>query len=121
MSNFIPKWAVAAFSILWLAVIIDREILEADSRQMGINAPSVEAEIKNCNNAASKQRYECTESAILAHQRKTFIDAIGLGILMFGPPIGLWLLANWLDHASFGGYRVRPGRRPPSIKKWRVR
>jgi len=120
MRNFIPKWAVAAFSILWLAVIIDREILEADSNQMGIKAPVVEAEIKNCTSTDVHQRYECTENAILANQRSTFVKAIGLGFLMFGPPIALWLLSGWLDRFSFGG-GYKPDRRPPPISRWRVR
>ena len=114
MSNILMKWLVVTVSILWAAVVIDRAVIEPDTS----DTPVVEAG-KNCTSEDMHQRYECAESAILSHQREKFVRYIGIGFLLFGPPIGLWLGVNRLFRATVTN--LRPDRRPPSISKWRVR
>jgi hypothetical protein len=114
MSNNMMKWMVLAISILWAAVVIDRAVIEAGPD----DTPVVEAG-KNCTSEDMHQRYECTEGVILAKQRAKFIRYIGVGLLLFGPPIALWMGVNRLSRNNVKS--LRPGRRPPSIAKWRVR
>ena len=114
MSNNMMKYLVLAISILWAVVVLDRAVIEADPS----DALVIEAG-KNCTNEDMHQRYECAEAAILANQRAKFIRYIGLGLLLFGPPIGLWMVTKRLTSTSVKN--LRPDRRPPSIKKWRVR
>ena len=114
MSNNMMKWMVLAISILWAAVVIDRAVIEAGPE----NTPVIEAG-KNCTSEDMHQRYECAEGAILATQRAKFIRYIGLGLLLLGPPIGLWMGVQRLSRTNVKN--LRPDRRPPSIKKWRVR
>jgi hypothetical protein len=114
MSNNLMKWFVLAISILWAALVIDRAVIDEDPSA----TPLLDAG-KNCTSEDMHQRYECTEAAILATQRTKFIRYSGLGLLAFGPPIGLWMLTQRLSRSS--GPDLRPGRRRPSIQKWRVR
>ena len=114
MSNILLKYTVLAISILWIAGVIDRAVIEQDP-----GASSVVEAGRNCTSEDMHQRYECTEAAILAHQREKFVRYIGLGSLLFGPPLGLWLVTRRLSRASVSN--LRPDRRPPSISKWRVR
>jgi hypothetical protein len=114
MSNIVMKWLVILASILWAVIVIDRAVIEPDSG----DTPVIEAG-KNCTSEDMHQRYECTEAAILTHQREKFVRFIGVGLLLFGPPIGLWLGMNRLTRASVTS--LRPDRRPPPISKWRVR
>jgi hypothetical protein len=116
MSNILMKWLVIAASILWAAIVIDRAVIEPGTDD---NATPVIEAGKNCTSEDMHQRYECAEAAILTHQREKFVRYIGLGLLLFGPPIGLWLGMNRLSRNSVAN--LRPDRRPPSIRKWRVR
>lgn len=114
MSNILMKWLVVTASIFWALIVIDSAIIEPgpDDR------PVIQA-ARNCTSEDMHQRYECTETAILSRQREKFVRYIGIGLLLFGPPIGLWMGLNKLTQASVTN--LRPGRRPPSISKWRVR
>lgn len=115
MSNIVMKWLIVLASILWAVIVIDRAVIEPAATDA---TPVVEAG-KNCTSEDMHQRYECTEAAILTHQREKFVRYIGLGLLLFGPPIGLWLVMSRLTRNSVT--RLRPDRRPPPISKWRVR
>jgi hypothetical protein len=119
MSNFLPKWMVVTASLLWLALILARELTNVDPTQLGLRSPDVEAGMQACTSEDMHQRYDCKERVILSNQRSTFVKATGLGFLLFGPPVALWLLSNRLGRMSLRSYR--PDRRPPSIAKWRVR
>lgn len=114
MSNIVMKWLVIAASILWAAIVLDRAVIETGPAV----SPVAEAE-KSCTSEDMHQRYECTEAAILTRQRAKFVRYIGIGLLLFGPPIGLWVGMSRLSNASVGS--LRPDRRPPPISKWRVR
>ena len=114
MSNILLKWVVVILSISWAVIVLDRAVIEPGTQE----TPVIEAG-KNCTSEDMHQRYECTEAAILAHQREKFVRYIGIGLLLFGPPIGLWTLMNRLSNASVTN--LRPDRRPPPISKWRVR
>jgi hypothetical protein len=110
------KWLVLAISILWAAVVVDQALIEPDQSQGDTSVVDVG---KNCTSEDMHQRYECREQAILATQRSKFVRYIGLGFLIFGPPIGLWMVMSRLSSASVTN--LRPDRRPPNISKWRVR
>ena len=119
MSNLLPKWLVAGVTILWVALILGRELIAVDPSQLGLRAPSVEAAMETCTGEDMHQRYECKEQVILAHQRDSFVKAVGFGFVLLGPPIALWLLTSRLRRRD--SRSQRPDRRPPSIAKWRVR
>jgi hypothetical protein len=114
MSNIVMKWLVVVASILWAVIVFDRAVIEVDPSI----SPVAEAE-KSCTSEDMHQRYECAEAAILARQRTKFVRYIGIGLLLFGPPIGLWMGMSRLSSA--GVTNLRPDRRPPPISKWRVR
>jgi hypothetical protein len=114
MGNILLKYLVVTLSILWMAVVLDRAVIEQDWG----GAPVIEAG-KNCTSEDMHQRYECTEAAILAIQRAKFVRSIGIGLLLFCPPIFLWLVTKRLSSTSVTN--LRPDRRPPPISKWRVR
>lgn len=115
MSNILMKWLVILASILWAVIVIDRAVIERGP----IDATPVVEAGKNCTSEDMHQRYECTEAAILTQQREKFVRYIGLGLLLLGPPIGLWLMMSRLARNSVTN--LRPDRRPPPISKWRVR
>lgn len=119
MSNLLPKWLVAGVTILWVALILGRELIAVDPSQLGLRAPSVESAMEACTSENMHQRYDCKEQVILAHQRESFVKAIAFGFVLLGPPLALWLAANRLRRMDQSS--LRPGRRPPSIAKWRVR
>lgn len=112
MSNIVMKWLVIVASILWAVLVLDRAVIEA--------TPSVSALTESsCTSEDMHQRYECAEAEILTRQRAKFVRYIGIGLLLFGPPAGLWMGMSRLSSASTGN--LRPDRRPPPISKWRVR
>jgi len=119
MSNLLPKWLVASATILWVALILGSQLLSIGSAGFGVNAPKVEQGMQGCTSEDMHQRYECKEQVILANQREMFVKAVGFGFVLLGPPIALWLLGNRLR--GMDPRSLRPGRRPPSISKWRVR
>jgi hypothetical protein len=119
MSNFLPRWLVVTASLLWLAVILAGELTAVDPTQLGLRSPDVEAGMQACTSADMHQRYDCKERVILSNQRSTFVKAIGLGLLLFGPPVALWLLSDRLGRMDPRNYRQ--DRRPSPIAKWRVR
>jgi hypothetical protein len=98
----------------WLVFAINREILQSDSGRFGFRAPGVAAGMKNCTSDDPRQRYACTEHAILAGQRSEIAGALEGGAVIFGPPL-LFGLLGWL------ALRDSRGKRPASIKRWRVR
>jgi hypothetical protein len=102
----------------WLGYGIWHEVFNQDASQFGFRAPVVEAEMKNCTSDEMRERYECKEQAILANERLQFIGASGRAVLIFGPPILVWVVARRV-------LRLRPGDSatplPPSIQKWRVK
>lgn len=114
MSNILMKWLVVAASILWGVVVLDRAMIEVDPGENAVAEAS-----RTCTSEDMHQRYECTEAAILTHQREKFVRYIGFGLLLFGPPLGLWLGLQRLTRNDVT--RLKPDRRPPSIRKWRVR
>lgn len=124
-----PKWAVSALSITWIAVVLGLELLSFGLEdQLGPESPDVEARMKACVSEDMHQRYECKEQAILANQRALFIKVLGAGLLAFGPPVGLLIIQRQAERPRrrrFGGAGSaamhNAGPRPPSIAKWRVR
>jgi hypothetical protein len=109
-----------ALCAVWLGVAIDREIFEHDPGLYGFHTPTVEAALQACVSDDSRQRFECTEAAILAQHRASFLTAVERSVIVFAPP----LLVAFLVHRLA---RPRPqegdyfSRVPPPIKRWRVR
>jgi len=102
----------------WLSLGIYHEVFEQDPSQFGFRNPEVEAEMKNCISDDIKVRYECKEQAILANQRSMFLVAAGHFVVIFAPPILIWVIARRMLRLRAGDMPSRP---PPSIQKWRVR
>lgn len=117
------RWILWLVSAVWLAVMINAQILQRDPAEFSFRAPAVEAEMKNCSSEDMKQRYDCKEQALLAHERSMFYGMAGPVTLIFAPPVILWLAFRWLMRRGSvdgddGEGEIRP---PPSIRKWRVR
>jgi hypothetical protein len=135
MSNIVPKWAVPALSITWIAVVLGLELLSFDlGDQLGPESAEVEARMKNCVSDDMHQRYECKERAIISNQLSLFGKVSGGGLLAFGPPLGMWLLARRAERPPRRRYTgsgaqasaqtvamQNAGPRPPSIARWRIR
>jgi hypothetical protein len=102
----------------WLGYGIWHEVFRQDPSQFGFRAPAVEEAMKSCTSEDMRLRYECKEQAILANQRIMFLEAAGRAILIFAPPILVWVAARRV-------LRLRPGDPaappPASIQKWRVK
>jgi hypothetical protein len=118
--NNILRWTGWLILAGWLAFMINREFLDVDPNLNGFRAPTVEAEMKNCTSEDMRVRYGCKERAILSGQRTQFVSWSGSVALVFGPPIVVYWLGKMIfrPRAREGDYFAR---RPPSIKKWRVR
>ena len=121
MSNFLPKWLVLTMCLLWVALVVAGELVNADpTRGLGVRAPQVEAAMEGCTSTDMHQRYECKEQIILSNQRGMFLRAIGFVAELLGPPLVLWMLATRL-HKADRQKGIRRGHAPPSIARWRVR
>jgi hypothetical protein len=112
----ILRWLGWMACAIWLAGGLYITVLNQDAGQFDFRAPDVAAELKGCTSADRQQRYDCTEHAILSHQRLQFLQASGNAVLIFAPPILIWWLARRLARRPND-----PGVTPPSIQKWRVR
>jgi len=112
------RWLGWVALAVWLGLAINHEILQQDPSQFGFRNPEVEAEMKNCTSEDMRLRYECKEQVILASQRRLFLEASGRAVLIFLPPILVWLIARRLLRPGDAGRLAQP---PPSIQKWRVK
>jgi hypothetical protein len=115
-SRDLLRWLGWLACAAWLAGGLYVTVLSQDSGQFDFRAPAVVAELKGCTSVDRQQRYDCTEQAILSHQRLQFLQASGNFLLIFAPPILVGLLARRLSRRPDD-----PASIPPSIQKWRVR
>ncbi|HIJ38308.1 MAG TPA: hypothetical protein HPP80_05350 [Rhodospirillaceae bacterium] len=115
------KWVGIIASTLWIIVSIYTAFFDVDPDQFGFKSPEVEARMQNCG-GSFKQRYECKEAAILAKHRQSFVLWIEKVAAILGPPLALAFLIRLANRqAPKEEEDDLYGRRPPPVKKRRVR
>ena len=94
---------VAAVMLLWAALTIYTEIIDADPDEYSIKSPEVRQQLENCTGTFA-QRQACAERITTGRQQLGFLVWCEKVVIILGPPLVLWGLA---------GYAAKQRRRVP--------
>ena len=116
------RWTAITVSVLWVLLAVYAEFFDVDPHLNSLRTSGAAA-CKHTSNGDFHRKYECTEAALDAEDRKGFVIWIGKVCFVLGPPLGLWFLLRLAypaqsDNTGTGEYYTPP---PPPIKRRRVR
>lgn len=103
---------VAVVSLIWGALTIYTEIIEADPDAYSIRSPEVRQQLENCTGTFA-QRQACAERITEERQQLGFLVWCGKVAIILGPPLVLWGLTGLASRQRRGEPEPAPRRPAP--------
>lgn len=98
---------VATVMLLWAALTIYTEIIDADPNEYSIKSPEVRQQLENCAGTFA-QRQACAERITTGRQQLGFLVWCEKVVIILGPPLVLWGLAGYATRQRGRAPRPEP-------------